>query len=395
MVRLAAPLKPLFPYLKPGYSLGTSLVAPFTTLASMARGNYLPRGSVATLEEAAAASGGRSWIVRPAEVSSHPAPPGVRHPTFDAEATETIPRVALAELPGGRVLGQHAAVITGHSDLVREVSTYFGTTRPRQHPLYLHPFPREPVDVPGRVGVLAYQGGAVNYYHFVTDVLPRVGVVEQCTDVEPPDLWYVPASTPDRVDLLDRMGIPADRRIDSVAFPHIRAETLVVPGLPGTELHPAWVTGFLRDRLLREPYERIPGNHLYITRGTSKNNRAVTNDAQVVEALSARGFRSVDPGQLTLAEEIKTFAEADIIVSAHGAALTNIVFASPGSLLIELFPGRNVVPCYWKLAHTVPGLSYLPLFGIATDDRTDRTRTLVRDIEVDIPALLGLVDEHG
>lgn len=396
MVRLAEPLRPLFPYLKPAYSLGTEVVAPATLLASKVRGGHLPTGSVEILEEAAASSGGRCFTVREPEVTDRaPAvgrPP--RHPSFAAEERESIRRVAVAELPGGRVLGPHAAVITGRGDLVREVSHYFGTWRPRQHPLYLHPFPPEPVEVPGRLGVLAYQGGAVNYYHFVTDVLPRMASIEECAEIETPELWYVPASTQDRAGLLDRMGIPKDRRIDSTEVPHVRAEQLVVATLPGTEQHPSWVVPFLRERLVPTSYERVPGRFLYITRGPAKNNRAVRNEAEVIDALEARGFEQLDPSALSIEDEVRTFAEADVVVSAHGAALTNMVFMSPGSLVVELFPASHVMPCYWKLAGTVPGVEYRYLCGVGPQRKPDRTKMLVSDITVDIPVLQAMLDER-
>lgn len=396
MVRLAEPLRPLFPYLKPAYSVGTEVVAPLTLLASKLSGGHLPTGAVRTLEDAAESSGGRCFTIRLPEETDRAIPIGrpPDHPTFAAEARELIGRVAVAELPQGRVLGMYSAVITGRDDLVHEVSQYFGTRRPRQHPLYLKPFQPDPVEVPGRLGVLAYQHGGLNWYHFITDVLPRVAIAEQCSEIETPDRWYVPASTQDRVGLLDRMGITADRRIDSMTVPHVRAEQLVVPGLPGTEQHPDWVTQFLRERLLTDGYERVPGRRVYITRGTTKNNRAILNESEVIAALEARGFVAVNPGKLTIDDEIRTFAEADLVVSAHGAALTNIIFMGEGSRLIELFPASHVMPCYWKLAGTVPGLEYRYLCGVGAERQPDRTKMLVTDITVDIPALLAMVDEH-
>jgi capsular polysaccharide biosynthesis protein len=396
LVRLAEPLRPLFPYLKPAYSVGTEIVAPLTLLASKVGGGHLPSGAVRTLEDAAESSGGRCYTVRLPEETDRLLPVGrpPGHPTFAAEARELIGRVAVAELPGARVLGPHSAVITGEGDLVTEVSQYFGTRRPRQHPLYLSPFPPDPVEVPGRLGVLAYQGGERNWYHFLTDVLPRVAIAGQCGEIETPERWYVPASTQHRAVLIDRMGITAEHRIDSMRVPHVSAECLVVPGLSGPAQHPAWVAPFLRERLLTEEYERVPGRCIYLTRGPSKKNRAVLNEAAVVAALGAYGSSAVDPGTRPIDEEVKTFAEADVVVSAHGAALTNMIFMNPGSLVIELFPASHVIPCYWKLAGTVPGLDYRYLCGIGRERQPDRTKGLVSDITVDIPALLAMVDEH-
>jgi hypothetical protein len=68
MVRLPPRLRPLFPYLKPAYVGATRAVAPTMQRLSRSRNGLLPTGSVATLEEAAASSGGRCVVARPPEV---------------------------------------------------------------------------------------------------------------------------------------------------------------------------------------------------------------------------------------------------------------------------------------------------------------------------------------
>jgi hypothetical protein len=318
-----------------------------------------------------------------------------RHPAFAESRRETINRVAVVELPGGRVLGRHHAVITNAGDFVEEICWYFNTSRPAEHPMYLHPFPQPPLQVSGRLGVLASRGDRV-YYHFLIDVLPRLGVLEQCPEVAPPDRWYVPANLPFQHQLLDMIGIGADQRVDSSDAPHVQAGCLVVPGLPGTNVqNPAWVVAFLRERLLPAGIERIPGRNLYVTRGDSPNNRIVRNEDEVLRALRGRGFRRIDPGKMPVADQIRAFAEADVIVSPHGSALANIVFASPGACLIELFPRSHVVPDYWKLACGVPGLEYRYLASRDVTDRWDRSRMLVSDVVVDIDALCRTLSDIG
>ena len=397
MVRLAAPVRPLWPELKVAYTLGTRVAAPATKQLSRARGSYLPRSAVGTMDEAAATSGGRCWEVRPREEVVRTPPKGrpSRHPAFVDNSREVIDRVAVAELPGGRVLGPHHAVITGSGDFVEEISWYFNTSRPSEHPMYLHPFPPDPVDVPGRVGVLASRGARV-YYHFLMDVLPRLGVIDQCEEVETPDRWYVPAGLSFQHQLLDLLGIDVGRRIDSSELSHIRAECLVVPGLPGTNVqNPPWVVDFLRDRLLPAGVERIPGRNLFITRGDGRYNRSVRNEEQVLEALADRGFQRIDPGEMPVVDQIRAFAEADLIVSPHGSALTNIVFASAGACVVELFPKGHIVPDYWKLACGVPGVEYRYLAGVGATDRCSRSRMLVSDVVVDIDALRATLEELG
>jgi capsular polysaccharide biosynthesis protein len=397
MTRLPASVRPLWPQLRTAYTLGTRVVAPATKGLSRVRGDYLPRSAVATLEAAATASGGRFCVARPVEQVERPLPEGrpPLHAAFVDNRVETIDRVGVGELPGGRVLGRHHAVITRTGDFVEEVSWYFNTSRPSEHPLYLHPFPPAPVDVPGRLGVLASRGDRI-YYHFLIDVLPRLGVLDQCPDVEPPDRWYVPANLSFQRQLLDLIGIDADERIDSSEVPHVRAECLVVPGLPGSNVqNRAWVVAFLRERLLPPGVTRIPGRNLFITRGAARYNRIVRNEEAVLEALAGRGFDRVDPGEMSVADQIRAFAEADVIVSPHGSALTNIVFCSPGSCLVELFPRGHIVPDYWKMACGVPGLEYRYLAGADATERCNRSRMLVTDVLVDVDALRDTLKEIG
>lgn len=398
MPRLPAPLRPLFPYLQPTYVRMNRLASPLTVRLSGMNGGYVPTGVVQTMEDAASSSGGRCVTARPHETIARPPMAGFPEGLASLEpATDTrILRVAVAELPGGRVLGGSRALITGNNDLVWELSHYFGTRNPKEHPVFGHPFPGEPVEVEGRLGVLASRGDH-NYYHFLIDVLPRVGVLEQAPDIELPSRWYVPASTPVQRDFLDLMGITAEHRIDSDEAPHVRAECLVVPGLPSVvkEKNPPWVVEFLRSRLMKDaqPPPLSQRHPVYITRTAGANNRAVRNQPAVLRRLERRGFEVVDPSTLTAAQQIESFRSASVIVCAHGAALANLVFASPGSAVIELFPAGGVLPDYWRLASSA-GLTYRYLSSWSRTGRPSRrTKLIVSDIEVDIPALDYLLDE--
>jgi hypothetical protein len=393
VVRLPAPVRPLFPYLKPAYVRATSAVAP----VAQRLGSGLPTGAVETLAQAAASSGGRWWTARAPEVIARGAmlgwPAGL--PLTDAGDGETIPAVRVATLPGGRVLGPHRAVISGTGDLVLEVSRYFGTSRPLEHPLFLNPAPPAPHDVPGRLGVLAVRGDA-NYYHFLIDALPRLALLEQAGAPEP-DRWYVPTGLPFHGELLDLLGVKPEQRVDATAFPHVRAAELVVPGLPATsEKNPPWVVAWLRSRLLPGVEVSGPRTRIYVTRGASAHNRAVRNETQVRDLLASYGFVGVDPGALSVEEQIRTFAQAELIVAAHGAALANLVFCSPGTRVIELFPAGYLLPDYWRLASGVPGLEYryLSAPGGRRLGLRNRGAAIVADIDVDLAALRRLVEER-
>ncbi len=314
-------------------------------------------------------------------------------PLTDLSNGESFTRLAVAELPDGRVLGPHRAVITGRGDFVHDVSWYFGTRHAREHPVFLNPFPTPPLRVDGRLGVLASRGDG-NYYHFLMDVLTRVGVLEQCPGVELPSRWYVPARSRFQRELLDLFGIPESARVDAAEHPHVEADCLVVPSLPAmSEKNPPWAVDFLRRRLLPAVDVSGPPRRIYVTRGPSANNRTVVNEAAVLELLTAEGFEAVDPAQLSVAEQIRTFATASIVVAPHGAALANLIFASPDSSVIELFPAGALLPDFWRLACGVPGLRYRYLSAIGGPQHPSRAATIVRDIEVDLDGLAATLAE--
>ncbi len=292
-------------------------------------------------------------------------------------------------------LSPHNAVITGNDDLVVEVSLYFGTKRAREHPIFLHPFPGLPQEVGGRLGVLALQGDS-NYYHFIIDVLPRLGVLEQCPDVAPPDLFYAPFGFKFQEELLAMMGIDRSMCIDSSKVPHVVAETLVVPTPAAmTVINPPWVVEFLRRKLLPASIDRVKGKGIYISRGSAINNRRVDNEDELKNYLTGRGFEILQPEDLSEATKIEAFAQASLIVGAHSAGLVNIAYASPGAALVELFPSGGVNLCYWKLAQSVPGLEYRYVLGKGDPTPVSLGEFLVSDIDADIDAIGRTLDDLG
>jgi capsular polysaccharide biosynthesis protein len=247
----------------------------------------------------------------------------------------------------------------------------------------------KPTYAEGRVGALVARGDAA-YYHFLTDVLPRLSLLEELE--VPPERLYMPASLPFQQQLIEMLGIPADGIIDSDRVRHLQAELLVVPGLPDAHLRtPPWIVRFLRERLLPWP-QSTPTRRIYLSRGHRPGNRIVANEQAVLETLTERGFELIDPGAMPVAEQIRMFATARTIVAPHGGALTNLAFASPGASVVELFAPDYVQGCYWKLSTCVPGLTYRYLVGDGKPDRGGRMLGVDSDMRIDVSALASLVD---
>lgn len=89
-------------------------------------------------------------------------------------------------------------------------------------------------------------------------------------------------------------------------------------------------------------YGRLPdvtgsGRKLYVTRGGAKL-RQVINEGEVMEAAKAEGYVIFKPEWSNHVEQLAAFTQAERIVGVHGAGLTNLLFANPGTRVLELFP---------------------------------------------------------
>src|SRR5665213_3120713 len=75
------------------------------------------------------------------------------------------------------------------------------------------------------------------------------------------------------------------------------------------------------------------------------------------------GFEIIDPGGLTIPEQINLVQQAKIVVSAHGAALSNLLFSPVKTTVIELFsPDYFRTDCYYTLS-AIRELNYWYLTG--------------------------------
>ena len=55
--------------------------------------------------------------------------------------------------------------------------------------------------------------------------------------------------------------------------------------------------------------------------------------------LEPQGFERVVPGEMTVAAQIAAFSAARVIVAAHGAGLTNMIFTPPGAVIVDITSG--------------------------------------------------------
>tara|TARA_R100000027_G_scaffold61041_3_gene52145 strand:- start:9366 stop:10484 length:1119 start_codon:yes stop_codon:yes gene_type:complete len=287
----------------------------------------------------------------------------------------------VARVRNGRVLSDRGTVLTPDHKLLFDVSNQMSVRRDFSK-VHLHQANRRNVFPPiqsieGTVVVLAVAAGG-NYFHWLTEALPRICLLEKSglgslSDV---DSFVINSGPPFIAESLEILGIETGRCIAADWNTHIEARELWVPSLPGVTLNPpAWACEFLRERLLPHRTVSGKGRRLYIRRGQT-TRRFVRNEEEIVSLLEDFGFVSIDPGAHSLKDQMGMFAEAEIVIGSHGAALANLLWCKPGTKVLELLPhhqkGEWFWPyCYWALSDSC-GLEYHCMESIKTDSGQEK-----------------------
>lgn len=187
-----------------------------------------------------------------------------------------------------------------------------------------------------------------NYYHWTIECLPRIRLLEKYGERtgEYPDL-LVPTNRSSWMDeTLDQIGYAG--RIVSWSDGIASAERLVVPTFPEpTSADCQWLRHRMRSR---SESRRGGGKRIYISRADATLRR-VRNVDQVRPILDAYDIETYVLSNLSVVEQVELFAEAELVVSPHGAGLANIVYADD-TAVVELF-GDKKAASFARLAEMI------------------------------------------
>ncbi|RKN85335.1 glycosyltransferase family 61 protein [Paenibacillus ginsengarvi] len=301
-------------------------------------------------------------------------PKGIKppdHPAFENEAV-TIPKAYVAVLPQGRYWvaeNKMAAVIAPDNKIVMDVSMQYRRQDDAIHPVYKRS-ELPPANSTGDTVALINFIWDNNYYHWLGDVLGRLHLLER-SGIRVDKYMVTGKGSPKyKSETLAMLGVPEKKIVKSKPGMHLKPRRLVVPSLATYRLQPfvphsmpKWASHYLRNAFLSQ-IGHVPADSpkcIYISRKYAAV-RKMTNEDDVSKLLGDIGFQEVVLESLPLAEQIKLFAGAELIVAPHGAGLANLMFCRPGTKVLELFAPNYVHPVYWYLSNHI-GLDYYYLFG--------------------------------
>lgn len=247
---------------------------------------------------------------------------------------------------------------------------------------------------------------ASNYFHMITELLPRLIAAEDGGLDPGVPLLIQEGLHPNLLELLgvinhrNRPLISLQSRIiytvDELHFisdvasiqdvyerPRLREETVLHRGL----------TRRLADQVIAaldpgEPPQR--SRWLYVRRGS--RYRGLLNEQAVEEMLIREGFEVVSMDGLSVTAQIALFRQAKLVVAPTGAAVTNILWCQPDTRVCVLSAKHDAMPVeIWVQLGEVAGCRVVPMYCDRAYDRDD-TYSMHDNYSVDLKLLRDMID---
>ena len=253
------------------------------------------------------------------------------------------PSSEIYQFENAKVFGNRGSIVTFDGFLISDFHAHYKDSKNCES-LVRECIPKN-YKKANNIGVFAAQSANFNYYHWLTDALPRLLLLKEVKSVwESLDVLYGP-----------ELQMSAQREaIHSVAkdLPYIKASDQVclscqsayIPkrsGMYADRLLPTkpnvWISNLLKKHFLSlsEKSNTFFSDRLYISRSDS-DTRYIFNENKLIESLNQIGFQKICLSELSFFDQIKAFSNASCVVGPHGAGLSNLYFSKPGTKFIEI-----------------------------------------------------------
>lgn len=189
--------------------------------------------------------------------------------------------------------------------------------------------------------------GDKNYFHWMFDILPKIRIVLSKYKIDEIDYLYMPKLQKFQKQILKLYGLKNINVIDSKRNKHIQADKIIVPEHPwytkNSIFHevnylPTWISKWLRKIFFKKKI-KSKKIKIFVDRSETANKHCqLINNDEIKKYLSKKGFKSIMVGKLGFLEQVKLFNNAKIIIGAHGAAFTNLIFCRKNTKVIEIKP---------------------------------------------------------
>lgn len=303
--------------------------------------------------------------------------------SWQAGAAHPVHRLCVTSYKNAGAVGRHSSLLGPDNTLVAELGYY------HPDPSYIRKLPlgqfnplhwryhwQGDLRNRGRIPAPRYVNGTAvvlnnpwchNYYHWMLEVAPRIMLMRRAGLTA--DWYVVECQSRYQQRVLELLGVPRERWIQPHYGLHLRADTLLRPSQPGTEqwhdMGAAIQASSKAQARSQASATDGPRRRIYISR-KSAAHRKLANERELEQLLNRYGFESHCFEKCDFARQVELISQAEIVVSVHGAALANLIFARPGTCVVEICPlHRYNIDCFPRVSHKL-GLKHVTIMASST-----------------------------
>jgi hypothetical protein len=193
--------------------------------------------------------------------------------------------------------------------------------------------------------------------------------------------------------LLNFMGIPDEQIVVQEPWRIYDCSSLTMHQYSHVDVTPTpsdrGVFEELRERCMKGEHKAF--EKIFVSRRSFTDKvgyRKLLNEAELINALEARGFVTVEPEMLDFQAQVRIFASARVVVGLGGAAMFNAVFCKPGAAIVSI-EGSPAFTYGHSNLFAASQLDFGFIFG--KQDQSDPTPTHKR-WSVNVPEAMRYVD---
>jgi capsular polysaccharide biosynthesis protein len=175
--------------------------------------------------------------------------------------------------------------------------------------------------------------GFAIYGHWLHDALPRLALLPEFPSdtkiIVPADLKPYQKETLELMGVWDRCRPTPERHLEIEHY-FFSSPMSMIDGYNPYATHVA-----RKAFLPGDPNYSGPKKFFFHRTGKS---RAIENSAEIRDFFRGKGWAIVNDVDLTFAQTVRLFSEADAICSFVGSNMSNVIFCKPGCLVMHLVP---------------------------------------------------------
>ncbi len=200
-----------------------------------------------------------------------------------------------------------------------------------------------------------YNGNLHNYYHWLAEGILSLDTLTQALDSYSGLNIALPKSIDinavfDHRAMLRALGFDDIPTVEIAAgLIKVREAIWIENGDFIEEVPPSYLRNFQQRTAAKYAPIRGPRNRRLLIERKGPT-RVIRNFGRLQAFLSERGFETVSLEGMGIEEQILLFQQAEFVVGAHGAGLTNLLFCEPGTKVIEFMPSAEMRPFFWIIS---------------------------------------------